>query len=220
MRPAVVRLIDVGFDDDFATSMAFAQSLIQSIGVTTRTKSRDGETINAVEIEFVRTRDVRTIEAALQRFANVVHIMGHGDSTEEFQGFFSSDEETELSLAGLAERFAEVGEGIEAPVVFADCCLSAQGRFLRAVRDCIEQPITYIGSTRSVNWHEATVFASAFYGAYFKDKGKGLEPSERGRLAAVRAIEGYSVMVDGRCPFKVQTLKPSRTARSALNARL
>jgi hypothetical protein len=67
-----------------------------------------------------------------------------------------------------------------------------------------------------ITWRESTTFGSAFYGAFFRDRGKGLSPAERGLRAAERAIEGYTKIVDGSCPFTVQTLDPSRAARRAL----
>lgn len=209
MRPARVRLIDLGFDGAFDTSMSFAQSLIQSIGART-----NGNPI--AEIEFIRTRDPVTVRTALQADATVVHIMAHGTTDPDGLGFWSEDEETGLTLTELAEAFADDGVGIGADVVYADCCSTAQGRFVRAIRDCIATPIAYIGARRTVDWHEATTFASAFYGSLFKDRGKGLTPVERGVRAAERAIRGYEDIVDGPCPFVVKELTPSRRAQKAL----
>jgi hypothetical protein len=129
MRPARVRLIDLGFDGAFDTSMSFAQSLIQSIGART-----NGNPI--AEIEFIRTRDPVTVRTALQADATVVHIMAHGTTDPDGLGFWSEDEKTGLTLTELAEAFADDGVGIGADVVYADCS-TAQGRFVRAIRDCI-----------------------------------------------------------------------------------
>src|SRR3546814_11269365 len=83
-----------------------------------------------------------------------MHVIAHGGSGPDDLGFWSDDEESTLNLTELAETFAEDGEGIESPVLFADCCGTAQGRFTRAIRDCIEQPLAYIGARRMVSWHE------------------------------------------------------------------
>ena len=152
----------------------------------------------------------------MQNPAHVIHIMAHGASSPDDVGFWSDDDRTGLNLTELAERFTVDEEGIEASTVIADCCNAAQGRFVRAIRDCLEQPITYIASKRSVGWHESTTFASAFYGAYFRDRGKGMTPVVRGRIAADRSIAGFQEIVAGPCPFTVQDLTPSRRARSAL----
>ena len=49
MRAVTFRLIDIGFDEHFTTSMAFAQSIIGAYNVGW------GEN-PAVEVEYVRTR--------------------------------------------------------------------------------------------------------------------------------------------------------------------
>lgn len=210
MRPARVRLIDLGFDSSFDASMSFAQSLIQATGTRT-----NGNPI--AEIEFVRTRDPVTVRSSLQASATVVHLMAHGETDPDHLGFWSDDNETGLTLTELAEEFAADGAGIAASVLFADCCSTAQGRFVRAVRDCIGGPVAYIGARRTVTWHESTTFASAFYGSFFKDRGKGLTPVERGMRAARRAVEGYEAIVEGPCPFVEKELAPSRRARMALS---
>lgn len=210
MRPTHVRLIDLGFDSAFDASMSFAQSLIQSIGARA-----NGNPV--AEIEFIRTRDPETVRSSLQAEATVIHIMAHGATDPDDLGFWSDDEQTGLTLTELAEEFAADGAGIAAGVLFADCCSTAQGRFVRAIRDCIEGPVAYIGARRTVSWHESTTFASAFYGSLFKDRGKGLTPVERGLRAARRAVEGYEAIVDGPCPFVEKELAPSRRARMALS---
>lgn len=209
MRPTLVRLVDLGHDEDFDVAMSFAQSIIQSL--VTRSNGNP-----LAEIEFIRTRDSMTVESALTADAGVLHVMAHGDTDPDDIGFWSDDGESGVTLTELAESFHKKGYGIGGAVVFADCCATAQGRFVKAVRDCIAEPITYIGAKRSIDWHESTTFGSAFYGALFKDRGKGLTAAERGLRAAERAIEGYGAIVAGPCPFAAKMLKPSRAARRAL----
>ena len=209
MRPARVRLIDLGLDRDFDTSMAFAQSLIQSLVTRAADKS-------VCEVEFIRTRDFYTVAAALQHPAHVIHLIAHGDNSPDDVGFWSDDERSGVALTDLAEQFVADGEGIEASVIYADCCNSTRGRFVRAIRDCIELPVTYIGARRTVSWHESTTFAAAFYGAYFRDRGRGINLAERGMRAATRAVTGYEAIVAGPCPFQVATLDPSPRAQRTL----
>src|SRR5690606_40687997 len=109
MRPARVRLIDLGFDGAFDTSMSFAQSLIQSIGART-----NGNPI--AEIEFIRTGDPVTVRTALQADATVVHIMAHGTTDPDGLGFWSEDEKTGLPPTELAEAVAGRGLGVRSHV--------------------------------------------------------------------------------------------------------
>ncbi|WP_116997342.1 hypothetical protein [Desertimonas flava] len=198
-------MVDLGLERDFGTMLAFAESLIQSLG------TRAGDSPIA-EVEFIRTRDSETVKAAFRSPAHVLHITAHGDNGPDSLGFWSDDERTTFYLSDLAETFSDEGDGIEAPVILADCCASAQGRFVRAIRDCIEAPAVYIGARKSVDWRESTTFASAFYAAYFRNRGRGLTPTERGMRAAERAIKGYQEIVDAPCPFTASILAPSRKA--------
>ena len=191
--------------------MAFAQSLIHSL------VTRSGENPVA-EVEFIRTRAPGTVSSALQEPAHIIHVLAHGAAAPDEVGFWSEDEKTYVNLTELAERFAKDGEGIEASLLFADCCSSAQGRFVRAIRDCIEKPIAYVGAKRNVDWRESTTFASGLYGSYFRNRGVGRTPVERGLDADNNAITGYRAIVDGPCPFVATTLTPSRRARSALGS--
>lgn len=66
----------------------------------------------------------------------------------------------------------------------------------------------YIGATRSVDWHEATLFSALFYSAYLKRKGRGLDRLVRGEAAAVNAIGDYRVVTGSVCPFKCSACSP------------
>lgn len=61
-----------------------------------------------------------------------------------------------------------------------------------------------------------SIFCSAFYGALFRNKGRGLTAAEQAQNAAERAIEAYTMLIDKPCPFRVTTLSPSRRARKML----
>jgi hypothetical protein len=76
--------------------------------------------------------------------------------------------------------------------------------------------VTYIGTSTAIGWHEGTVFCSAFYGALFRNKGRGSTPADQAFDAAERAIDAYVQITDRPYPFKVFTLTPSRWAQRAL----
>lgn len=210
MRPARVRLIDLGIDEDFDASTIFAQSLVRSL------LARD-ERSPAAEVELIRSRDPWVVRTALQAEAALIHLMAHGDKAADEVGLWGEDGESGVALPDLAEQFAGEGWGIRTGTLFLDCCSSAHGRFIEAVRHCIEEPLAYIGATRAIDWRESTTFTSAFYGAYLKDRGRGFTALERGTNAAERAIAGYKAIVAGLCPYKVTELRPSRKAKRAFS---
>ncbi|RYC05753.1 C25 family cysteine peptidase [Nocardioides zhouii] len=207
MKPRRITLVDLGLDSGFDASMTFVQGVLQNVNA--------GYEEPVIEIEFIRSRDMSTIREALSTPTDVLHVMAHGDHSEE-PTFVSSDEKTQVSLPALANQMLDQGAGIAAPVVVADGCKTGIGVWQKAVRDCLQGPITYIGTSRLLYWHESTVFCSAFYGALTRNKGKGKGKAEQGMDAATRAIDAYVLITDKPSGFKAVTLTPSRRASKSL----
>ncbi|HEV7707965.1 MAG TPA: hypothetical protein VGP16_07220 [Asanoa sp.] len=205
MKRRRISLLDIGLDDSFDASMTLIQSTLQSINLAYPEP--------VVDIDFVRSRDPQTVLAAFTASSDVLHVMAHGnhDATPTFS---SSDGATNVALEDLGEYAVEQGRGLRASAVLADGCKTGIGAWQKAVRDCLQGEITYIGTSAQVDWHEGTVFCSAFYGALFRNKGKGLSPAKRALDAADRAIDAYTKITDRPCPYKAITLTPSRRARA------
>jgi hypothetical protein len=85
-----------------------------------------------------------------------------------------------------------------------------------AFRDCLHGPVTYIGTSTSVGWHEGTVFPSMFYGVLFRNRGAGVAPAEASSRAAATAVAAYTGLLGKKCPYRAVTLEPSRWARQHL----
>jgi hypothetical protein len=204
MRRRRVGLLDIGLDSYFDKAMAFVQSTIENINVDYDEP--------VIDVDFVRSRDPDTVLTAFTASCDVLHVMAHGDHSVS-PTFSSSDEKTNISLEDLGERAADQGRGISAGAILADGCKTGTGVWQKAVRDCLQGEVTYIGTSALIGWHESTVFCSAFYGALFRNKGKGLSPAEQAEDAATRAQEAYVLLTDRSCPYKVMTLTPSRRAR-------
>lgn len=208
MRNRRVSLLDLGLDDSFNASMVFVQSTIESINA--------GEEDPYIDIDFVRTRDPRTILSAFVAPCDVLHVMGHGDSFAENPLFTSSDGKITITLSELGDWAVGEGRGISAGVILADGCRTATGVWQKAVRDCLQGEVTYIGTTSMIGWHDSTVFCSAFYGAMFRNRGRGVSLAERAIEAAEKAIEAYMLITErSSCPYRAVTLKPNRRAQWA-----
>lgn len=208
MNPRRITLLDIGLDSDFDTAMSLIQSTLQSINVDYE------EPI--CEIDFVRSRDPRTVASAFTSQCHVLHVMAHGDHTVT-PTFSSSDEKTVVELAELGRWTAgSLRAGISTGAVLADGCKTGTGAWQRAVRDCLQGPITYIGTSATVFWHDGTVFCTAFYGALFRNMGKGRTPAEQAWDAAERAATAYTHITGRKCPYAPRRLEPSASARRAL----
>jgi hypothetical protein len=207
VRNKQVNLIDLGLEASFDASMTFVQSILQNINA--------GYDSPVADIDFIRSRDLDTVLSAFTSSCHVLHVMAHGDNTET-PTFQSDDNSFTVSFEELGAVASDRGRGISAGAILADGCRTGTGAWQRAVRDCLQDEVTYIGTSANIGWHDSTVFCSAFYGALFRNRGKGLTPAQQARDAAERAIAAYSTLTDRACPFKVVTLGPSRRARQAL----
>lgn len=207
MRNRRINLLDVGLDSGFDASMTFVQSTLQNINA--------GYAHPVVDIDFVRSRDLEVVSAAFTAPCSVLHVMAHGADAAEPQ-FLSTDRKTVVSMAELGQWCSSTGFGIQASAIVADGCKTGTGTWQRAVRDCLQGPVTYIGTTSKIGWHESTVFCSAFYGALFRSKGRGSTPAEQARDAAERAVTAYEALTSKKCPFKIVELVPSRKAKREL----
>lgn len=156
VRNRTVTLVDLGLDTAFNASMQFVQATLDNVNA--------GEEQALVDVNFVRSRDQETIWSALTTPSTVLHVMAHGDHSEE-PAFVSSDGQTEITLGSVAEQHRGQGTGIAAPIVTADGCKTGIGVWQRALRDCLQGPVAYIGTNALVGWKEGTVFGAAFYGA-------------------------------------------------------
>lgn len=207
MRPRRVTLLDIGLDSSFDAAMTFVQSTLQNVNA--------GLPQPIVEIDFVRSRDPDTVLSAFTSSCDVLHVMAHGDHSVT-PAFTSSDGKVSISFAELGKVAAGKGSGISAGAVIADGCKTGTGVWQKAVRDCLQGEVTYIGTSAMVGWHDSGVFSSAFYGSLLRNKGVGVAPSDQAEDAAQRAIEAFTMLTDRKCPFKVKTLQPSQLARRSL----
>jgi hypothetical protein len=208
MRPSGVQLVDLGLDWSFDQSIAFVHSLIQSINV-------DWEH-PAAEVQFIRTRDLDTVAAALAAANDITHVMAHSIKEEDGEvAFVSDDGQTQMGLTDLARSLQDRRSPLASDVLFADCCDSAGTVFRRAVREIIGQPILYLAAKGAIDWHDSTTFGSLFYAAYFRRKGKGVDPLTRAEDAAKRAVASYGQLLERQSPYTHVRLTPSRQATRA-----
>jgi hypothetical protein len=139
MRPATVRLVDIGLSTGFDTATTFADSLIDSLTWTQPPEFDVPRTPHpAAEVELVRTRDLGVLAKAVTAEATILHLLSHGRTDQDGSGFASDDRQTELDLADLAKLVATDRIGIRAQVIFADCCDGARRTFVSALRDCLD----------------------------------------------------------------------------------
>ncbi len=205
MRPRIVRLVDVGLDPAFDASMSSVQATLHNINA--------GAESPIVEVEFVRSRDLLTVGMVFTAPAHVLHVMAHGGAYGDAGPTFeSSDQRTSYSLGRLADDVVQLGRGMRTSTVFADGCRTATAPWQRAFEHVLQGPITYIGTTSNIGWHEATVFGAMFYGVLYRTKGKGIDPAQAALAAAESASVAYTQLLGRKCPYRAVTLEPSRWA--------
>lgn len=205
MHPQVIRLVDLGLSDDFLKSMTFAQSLLTSLNV--------GQ--ERADVEYIHVGNLNLAARAMTVPARLIHVMAHGVNEYGQAGFESDDDKLFFGIGDLATYLQDKGEGIEADGILGDACGTAHERFLKTLPDCLERECTYIGTTRDIDWREATTFASILYGALLSGTGRGKTGPEWVKVCADRSIKAYELAVDGPCPYKTTQLQPSERAREA-----
>ncbi len=205
MKQRRIRLVELGFHDDFSLYLEFTRNLVQSFHVGTE---------NGAEVEVVRSRSLAIIDAALTCQASLVHITGHG-RFEDGDATLSTEDGDDYSLSELAGELQAESTPIATSALLIDACSSASTGFQRRLRDCIAKPTLLIGSSRSLDWSQSTVWTAAFYSAFLRGKGKGWEPIDWADDALRRANEAYSAVTDRPSPYRSVTLTPTRAASSA-----
>lgn len=216
MRTPTIRIVDFSGGTDFHHSLAATRNLILATAALWEERD-DGVYAPAgplAHVEKVSSADQDVLTAALHAEALVLHLASHmnGRSTDS-PSLFGRDHEVEV--ATVAEWLADQERGIYAACLYVDGCNGGTQKFIRAMRDCLEVPVTYIGSRRMVTEPQCTLFAANFYGALLQRKGKGEEPLDRTRAAAERAQKAYAAATGSECPFRVETVKPSKAALAA-----
>ncbi len=188
--------------------MSYVQSMLQNINA-----DHDAP---VVEVEFVRSGDLHTVGMASTADADVLHVMAHGsDEPAEGPVFSSTDGRTWFSLEQLGQNVVALGRGIAAPVVIADGCGTATARWRRGFEHLIQGPVTYIGTTTDVGWHEITVFGAMFYGGLFRPD-RSADPAKAALAAAEKAAAAYTALLGKRCPYRAVNLHPSAGALERL----
>ena len=210
MRNRRIVLLDVGLDAAFDASMQFAQGLLGSINAGWGDRTE-------VDVDFVRSRDLDTVFSTLTTECNVLHVMAHGDA-DEGPSFVSTDGKVAMRWGSVADAAELTGRGVATGAIIADGCRTATGPWKRAIRDCLQGPITYVGTRRVVGWFEGTVFASCFYAALLRNRGSGISPAQQAKTAAERAIDAYEALTDKACPYVILELTPSRRAKRNLGS--
>lgn len=218
MRTPTIRLVDFSGGSDFRESVAATENLIRASAA--RFYEDDSPAEPLAHVELVSTDDTAITTAALHAECQVLHVSSHmqgrgGDPAFQGRRYNSTDDAPVILVSDVAAQLHEAGLGIVAECLYADGCNSGTRRFVRAVSDCLEEPLAYISSRRTVTEAECTLFAANFYAAFLSRRGKGKGRGEHAFESAESAREAYRVTLRRECPFTVQRLEPSREAARA-----
>jgi hypothetical protein len=220
VRPPTIRVIDFSGGSEFHDALASTTSTIRAIAAL-GTYTNDDVWAAAdpmAHVEFVSAHDEAVLAGALASEALVIHVASHMHGRGDGEpAFYRRD--AELPVGEVAGWLHDRQRGVRAACVLADGCNAGTARFRKAVRDCLEAPVTYVASRRTVNEGESALFAAAFYGALLQRKGKGQDPWRRTADAAAAAGQAFQAATRQPCPFQTYPLQPSRAARQHFKGR-
>lgn len=194
-----IRIIDLGLDQAFGLSTAFVEANVRA--------HLGGSPAQAAgfEVELIRTRSVRAIEAAVRSDGYLLHLLGHGQADAPSPGIWSTDNRTGLDFHDLAKDLTKDDAGLDYTLILADGCDTAKKAYVKALSACIWSPTVFVGSTKFVGWDDGSAFEGLLYSSLL------LKPPATPKLAldrAQRAVQAYEALI-GKCPFKVTMLQPT-----------
>lgn len=207
MKPKVIRIVDLGFHDDFTVLVESAADLIDS-----QDRGRDRA---RAHVEMVRTRQEELVDASLVAPAALVHLSSHGSVDDDGMWLSSHNDDFWYSLGALGDRFQDWETPIGAPVLLIDACASSSDAARRNLRRCIDRETLLIGSPRTTYWEQTAPWATAFYAAFLRARGKGWPALDWAEDATTRANDAYETLTGNRSPFRSYRLTPDRTAKAA-----
>jgi len=191
VRGVTVRLISL--DEDVGAFAAFVQGAVVPFAA-------------GGDVDVVRTRELATVLAALAEPAHVVHLIARGDASDDFIGFNDGDDRTVLTVEELLLRAAGDERKFRAPGVIVDAPKSGSRRFVRAVRECITAPAAFVGAPGACGWPDSTLFAAAFYAAFFDGPSKPVAANVM--RAADRARNAQRTATGRAAPLRGELVTP------------
>lgn len=216
MKPSVIRIVDFSGGTDFHRSLEATRNLIVATAALYEVSEAGiyAPVAPLAHVEVVSSADAAVVTAALHAETLVLHLASHMHGRGKGEPAFYGREDR-MAVSEVAIWLAEQSQGIYAGCVYVDGCNGGTRRFVSAMRDCLETPVTYIASRRMTTEPECTLFAANFYGTLLQRKGKGQDPVDRTAAAAKRAQSAYEAATGAACPFRVETVQPSTKARAA-----
>lgn len=193
-KPRTVTIVDIGLSPSFDSSTAVIQSSLRSLN--------EGGEEGTVAVDVIRTRDRPTVLSAMTAPTTVLHVIAHNDWDGDGPGFISGDGSVVVSLAHLRAHVETSGRPVTASAVFLDGCRTFTKVWQEEFARCLDSETAYIGSRVDVGWHDALVFAPAFYGSLFRSAGRGLSKVERACDAAGRAEKAFEALTDRPSPYR------------------
>lgn len=176
MKPSAIRIVDFSGGTDFRQSLDATRNLIGATAGLFVDGDVYAPTGPLAHVEFVSSDGPAVLTAALHAETLVLHLASHMHGRGEGEpAFFGRDDE--ITVSQVAAWLTEQGQGIYAACVYVDGCNGGTRKFVRAMRDCLEAPVTYVASQRMVGEPECTLFARQLLWGTAAAQGQGSGPA-------------------------------------------
>jgi len=201
-----ISLIGIDNSKSFRKSQEAVESLIKSFDVSNPHLRR-----SSVHSYLPRSADEATNAVFVP--TDLMHVMSHATST----GIVESHNITRLRRY-FAERIPDYIEATwewpSVDCVLFDACDTWSTRWRSIIGDCLqpEHSVIYIGTTKKVNWQEATTFTTLFYLALLGNE-RSSEPEERRAVylqCYAEAKDLYRQLRGSVAPFRAAELTSAR----------
>jgi len=203
VRRKDVVILNIGGELAFERSKLAAQWLLSSFEVNT----------GSLRKEIFSTQDLNEATATALIPTTLLHVMGHGHGRG---GIGDARASSMFWIRNLIPYCEEYDWLPEVDVLLLDACNTFSASWKTALAELLppKKWLLFIGTTRSIDWHEATTFTSAFYSAaMLPEFPRDRDPVTRAQtleLAYDRASLAHLAIFGRPAPFKAEWIESSR----------
>jgi hypothetical protein len=210
-----VSILNVGGEKDFIPPQQTLAWLVSSLNVHLTERNMHDVEIDRLTFvdEYLTTRAEAKIWNLVTRPAELLHVMTHaeGDGIAQMRGqiFFR-----DFAIESISETIDDGWGFPDFDCVLMDGCKTFTDSWFKGVANILKPEATavYIGTTKDVNWQEATTYTTAFYLSFLQSQRPATRQDIRGafKKAHTHATAFYTRVSGGMSPFRLKEITSNR----------
>jgi len=210
-----ISILNVGGEKTFIYPQEALDWLVSSLNVHLTERNKHEVVTDRLTIvdEYLTTRAEAKIWNLVTRPAELLHVMTHAevDGIAQMRGqiFFR-----DFAIESISEAIDDGWGFPDFDCLLIDGCNTFTDSWFKGVANMLkpEAKAVYIGTTKDVNWQEATTYTTAFYLSFLQSQRPKTREDIRGafKQAHTHATAYYTRVSGGVCPFKLKEITSNR----------